>query len=360
MVLGNNGLITKAKDAKTKTEQDQANTETGTIDGGEASEQNPTIPEGYTPINTEDAKWDAEDGPEYNNGLVITDDSGNEWVWVPVADVSTMYTSGEATLLGTSGDTAVTTSGYSNLRIRSGDSSYYVATTPGNSSSTDVREPDLLSSYDTDSQYYKDILDFESVEEMGEAFVADYEAMIASVSTYHGFYIGRYELTADGEKAGAPLTNTTWYNLYKTCRDITGEVETGKGQATMIWGCQWDETVSWLNTSGGYNIDTNSSSWGNYSDSTGNAAVTNEDGSNAYGTKQNTGYSEYWKANNIYDLAGNCFEWTQEVFITNYRVGRGGNFAVTSSVNPASGRGQAVPNFTYNSSISSRATLYVK
>ena len=28
MVLGNNGLITKAKDAKTKTEQDQANTET--------------------------------------------------------------------------------------------------------------------------------------------------------------------------------------------------------------------------------------------------------------------------------------------------------------------------------------------
>ena len=31
-----------------------------------------------------------------------------------------------------------------------------------------------------------------------------------------------------------------------------------------------------------------------------------------YGEGQTTGFSEYWKANNIYDFAGNYVEWTQE------------------------------------------------
>ena len=38
-----------------------------------------------------------------------------------------------------------------------------------------------------------------------------------------------------------------------------------------------------------------------------------------------TGRSEYWKANNIYDLAGNTFEWTQEQVGTN-SVYRGGDY----------------------------------
>ena len=96
----------------------------------------------------------------------------------------------------------------------------------------------------------------------------------------------------------------------------------------MIWGCQWDATCDFIATKGDGKDITNSSTWGNYSDNT-------ETGK---GTKQRTGYSETWKANNIYDIAGNCYEWTQEAYYTNYRINRGGNFNNNGSSNPASFR----------------------
>ena len=83
-------------------------------------------------------------------------------------------------------------------------------------------------------------------------------------------------------------------------------------KSTMIYGIQWDAVCSWLEQSG-FDIN-DSSSWGNYEDSSGNADI---DGA---GSKQDTGFSEYWKANNIYDLAGNCWEWTQEASSTSSRV----------------------------------------
>ena len=70
-------------------------------------------------------------------------------------------------------------------------------------------------------------------------------------------------------------------------------------------------------------LQTNGSSWGNYSDSIGDAKT------NSGGYKQkNTGKSEYWKANNIYDLAGNVHELTQEKWSTGIgRDVRGGTFS---------------------------------
>ena len=97
----------------------------------------------------------------------------------------------------------------------------------------------------------------------------------------------------------------------------------------MIWGCQWDVTCNFIANKGDKKDITNASSWGNYFTSTGNAkVVVTENGTETkkYGSKQNTGYSEYWKANNIYDLAGNCMESTQETNSTSYRVSRGGYY----------------------------------
>ena len=114
----------------------------------------------------------------------------------------------------------------------------------------------------------------------------------------------------------------------------------------MIWGLQWDATCNWLAGSG-FDI-TDSSKWGNYSnnDATG------------HGTKQNTGYSENWKANNIYDFAGNCWEFTQEAGSTDSRASRGGNYGYYGSSNPASDRINDGPTFT-DSSYGSRPTLYL-
>lgn len=47
---------------------------------------NPIVPEGFKKIETESASWELEDNiPKgWNNGLVIEDEIGNQFVWVPV------------------------------------------------------------------------------------------------------------------------------------------------------------------------------------------------------------------------------------------------------------------------------------
>ena len=359
LILDNNGIIKKSKDARREYGQVQTNEQAdldnmsdlideatgrvakidvntkasrnGTINGEEGNANNPTIPKGYTPINTETSNWGdgtyAPSQDSVDHGLVIRDDSDNEWVWIPVPDVTVMCDTAnetEYTLCGTS----VTTKLYSKSEIIKRQT----RTTPGTSTSGSYREPDLVvgsdgASYDTKDTYYKTILGFDSKEKMAEAFVAEYKEMIESIRKYGGFYIGRYELSEAGVKKNQPtLTNTNWYNLYKKCKSLNASE---KVKTEMIWGCQWDVTCNFIANKGDKKDITNASSWGNYFTSTGNAkVVVTENGTETkkYGSKQNTGYSEYWKANNIYDLAGNCMESTQETNSTSYRVSRGGYY----------------------------------
>ena len=359
LILDNNGIIKKSKDARKEYIQSQTNEQVdldnmsdlideatgkvakidvntkasrnGTINGEEGNANNPTIPKGYIPINTETSSWgDGTSAPtqdSVDHGLVIRDDSDNEWVWIPVPDVTVMCDTAnetEYTLCGTS----VTTKLYSKSEIIKRQT----RTTPGTSTSGSYREPDLVvgsdgASYDTKDTYYKTILGFDSKEKMAEAFVAEYKEMIESIRKYGGFYIGRYELSGAGVKKNQPtLTNTNWYNLYKKCKSLNASE---KVKTEMIWGCQWDVTCNFIANKGDKKDITNASSWGNYFTSTGNAkVVVTENGTETkkYGSKQNTGYSEYWKANNIYDLAGNCMESTQETNSTSYRVSRGGYY----------------------------------
>ncbi len=151
LILDNNGIINRSKEARREYGQAKDNeqaqlekvatwidnqtggnggtsepikvavnekaTSNGTINGAEGNSNNPIIPEGYTPINTTTSSWgDGNSNPtqdSVDHGLVIKDDKGNEWVWVPVdsATLATMYeTSSDAkTLCGTT----VTTNKYS-------------------------------------------------------------------------------------------------------------------------------------------------------------------------------------------------------------------------------------------------------
>ena len=373
LIVDNNGIIKRSKDARNKYGQAKDNeqaqmsgvsdwidnqvggnggtskpikvgvnekaTSNGTINGEEGNSNNPTIPEGYTPINTTTSNWgDGSTAPSQDSvdhGLVIRDDNNNEWVWIPVPDVTVMCDTSnktEYTLCGTEGETAVKTKLYSKTITIGTDTNKETMTRTMPGTTSDFREPDLVvgsdgASYDAKEEYYKTILGFASKEKMAEAFVADYNEMIASIEKYGGFYIGRYELSSVGvQKDKATLTNTNWYNLYKKCKELNASE---KVETRMIWGCQWDVTCNFIANKGEQKSIADSRSWGNYSNSTGNAAVkVTENGTetNKYGSKQNTGYSEYWKANNIYDLAGNCHEWTQEAVVTSSRACRGGNY----------------------------------
>ena len=175
---------------------------------------------------------------------------------------------------------------------------------------------------------------------MAEAFVAEYKEMIESIRKYGGFYIGRYELSEAGVQNNQPtLTNTNWYNLYAKCKSLNAS---DKVETRMIWVCQWDVTMNWLISSGSKTSDEvnkDSSSWGNYK----GTSVKADDGTTeikASGDVQvlNTGKTTFTMANNIYDLAGNVSEWTQEAYGTNGRAYRGGDYNFSGSSSPASGR----------------------
>ena len=99
-------------------------------------------------------------------------------------------------------------------------------------------------------------------------------------------------------------------------------------------------------------MDEDSRSWGNYSDSISPANVS------GYGSPQDTGYSEYWSANKIYDLAGNYYDFTQEVYYTSFRFYGGGYYGTSGSFFPGSARGGIGSN-NANSEHTARATLII-
>ena len=145
LVVDKNGIIQKSKDARREYGQAKANEqedlsnlsdmideataeptpkvdvntkagENSTINGKKGNSNNPTIPKGYIPIDTATSTWgDGSTAPSQdsvNHGLVIKDEKNNEWVWVPVPDVTVMCDTSntkEYTLCGTTGDTAVKT-----------------------------------------------------------------------------------------------------------------------------------------------------------------------------------------------------------------------------------------------------------
>ena len=378
LLLDENGIIKKSKDArreygqaKTNEQEDLSNLsdmideataeptpkvnvntkagENSTINGKKGTSKNPTIPKNYIPIDTATSTWgDGNTAPSQdsvNHGLVIKDEQNNEWVWVPVdkGTLATMYeeSSDEKTLSGTTGETAVKTKLYSKSITIGTDSNKTTMsrTTPGTSTSGSYREPDLVvgnagTSLDAKDTFYKTILgETGTKEQLAQLFADEYKAMIESVSKYGGFYIGRYELSDAGvQKDKQPLTETNWHNLYKKCTELKASE---KVETRMIWGCQWDVIMNWLISSGAKTSDevnNDSSSWGNYYAS----SVKADDGKTelkASGTfgQLNTGKTTFTMANNIYDLAGNVMEWTQEAREADFRVNRGSDYTYTSS-----------------------------
>ena len=361
LVINNNGVISKAKDARDKYAEAQTNDEKqleetsdwiDEMEKGIEKVDGVPIPEGYYYVGGTKAKGlvisdEKADAGKYktvtDGNIPQTELIGNQWVWVPVETPSSLYTT-VAAGQKLDGDTGVKTTKYTNSEIIS----EITRGLPGDTSS--LREPDLVLGSDGTSYDYANYATagFSSLANMAETMVSEYEEMIASLEKYKGFYIGRYELTANGEKTGATQTcenGVNWYTLYKNCKTLAVG---SKVKTRMIWGLQWDATCNWLaNSDPRYSI-TDSSTWGNYKNNT----------ADGHGTKQNTGSSESWKANNIYDFAGNCYEFTQEASSTNNRAGRGGYYNYSGSSVPASGRGSSIPTNTI-SYYGSRPTLYL-
>ena len=324
-----------------------------------------------------------------DTGLVVTDDVdsegysiGNEWVWVPVNSSvgNDDYYGEEAQATALAGATSVTYTKYSKLysfmdKTRESYEIFHPYGTntgtlsrPSTTSSPQYREIAVLTDYSYGETGKYNLVNnrttgtaFANVTDVATQYRDDYETMVASVDNYKGFYIGRYEITQNGEKPGTSLTNTKWYTFYNQCLTM-GNSYTESG---MIYGCLWDATMQWLTTadySVGYTGNTYSG-YGNYNSEA--VKVNNDDITitiKSQGTIQKlaTGQTSYTKSNNIFDLSGNCVDWTQEAYSTRYRVSRGGEYNNSgSSYTYSAIRINYTPTGTYVN-VSSRPHFYIK
>ena len=209
-------------------------------------------------------------------------------------------------------------------------------------------------------------------------------AMYNSVKVNHGFYIARFEagiegvidnynLSSENEKVAdgktKPLSQKgvgVWNNIIwgGTQSDVALDGLTGDDTAdgavkvarsmytksnicgvtsTLCYGVQWDAVMNFIDDKyeiGECNTTTsfvaNSANKGNYT-----------------GTISTTGYHA---EKNIYDLAGNVWEWTMEAYNSNRRIYRGGYY--NSANSSASARSGYEPGFP-NLAVGFRLTLYL-
>ena len=126
--------------------------------------------------------------------------------------------------------------------------------------------------------------------------------------------------------------------------------------STLIYGVQWDAIMQWIDP--GYkNEDGTLTSF--VADSTGKGNYDEDANTNPWkGNLTTTGASEDYGVKNIYDLAGNVWEWTMEAYNTDNRVNRGGSCYYTGSLYPASDRFNYDPSSSYGG-VGFRLTLYL-
>jgi len=245
-----------------------------------------------------DNSKDANKGTAYETASTL---EGNQFVWIPV--------SGEADLVRTKFDTTGQ---------------------PEDSLDTKYTEP---FNYNGSTGY--------STEE------SEYNTMKTQVIKYGGFYIGRYEagdgtagttlrtkVTVDHEvvckKGVAPYNYVPWGKsmsdvetafvptdnnddnvtthgaVYLAKNMYIGKEQSQSVASTLCYGCEWDAMCRYIGDS--------------------QRTTPTKDAPELTGSVL-TDISK-----NIYDLAGNCYEWTMEAHWADYREARGGNYIDASSV----------------------------
>ena len=300
--------------------------------------------------------------------------SVNQYVWVPVSEenLSRIYgVDANGKLWGKLYNYSSTGRTANNWTETSGVMSI--------TSSTSFREPALVSIYDKDSKLQTDLGGMTAYEFLSE-LEENYYATIKSIKEHGGFYIGRYETgglseTAVVRKMETDINNQTWYTMYEKTKELSGTNE--NVITSMIWGSLWDETLQWLVDSGATASDgtqltyelvgSDSRTWGNYYNSNAfdyilaDAETPDETGTKAQymSTLLPTGSAEYTKVNNIYDLAGNVFDWTLEAYSAIVRVLRGGGYVSYGGDIPAAYRFSDVPG-NCGGDYGCRVALYVK
>lgn len=255
---------------------------------------------------------------------------------------------------------------------------------------------------------------------MSPETLVEVQAMYESVKEYGGFYIARYEagieerreyyddeIVTGRDNVYSRMNKLTYSNLgWSVSKGMNGDTDAAVEAArsvykfddttnvygvvsTLIYGVQWDRTVQWLierDVLSVANVDgtVGTTSFGNYKDhkiesysevntnaqyatltsiinSAGTYATMKE--GDTKGTSDSyvftTGALKAAKLNNIYDMAGNVYEWTMEGYSSRSRSIRGGACYETGTTSTIASRGSGTQFEGYDA-IGFRTALYIK
>ena len=378
LVLGNNGIIAKAKDAETKSAEASQNDLIGMNElaqqleeqiNGSTGNGGKTEPETVPYLPSDDFHYDT--STSVDTGLVIQDASGNEYVWVVVPRTTAVYaTTGLGKITFTDAD-------YTSIE---NDLKEYTKTYRGSTSYSDT--------------WYAD--------DKNEGWLTPGEytelknSMLKSVYENGGFYVGRYEAgigtnrtsntdkNSDGKytmPSTVPVSKADAYPYTRVTRtqaqNLASNVNSGTKTSSLMFGVQWDLVLAFMHNKGNIadsTLTSNSTTIGNYYNSTfdlnrgkyaqynklgnpwnnfdsalGSIVVSNETTGKMKKTEQSsysngilltTGGTERSNVMNIYDIAGNVSEWTLEKASRTSDLCdfRGGNFTDAGSSIAAASR----------------------
>ena len=339
LVLGNNGIIAKAKDAETKSAEASQNDLKGmnglvsemegalagngsTGNGNTGSGNNfvtknteVTYPDGKVWI-PEGFKVADDSASTVQGGVVIEDKDGNQFVWVPVATIADYKRTAYSTNVATEETDTATNS--IKININSSISDYFTEALP--------------------------------------------EDEKTSVEIYKGFYIGRYEA---GDKESTGTTKATFrtsssdtsnsvtikadqvpYNYVTRTQAVSlaegfATKQGYKAKTKLVSSYAWDTTIAFIEKT--VNNYGSSSSQGNYSDtSVTYKDITDEskpEKTKAENSSLLVATGQTTPVCNIYDMGGNVFEWTTESYsITNFPYARRGGSYLSSFADSPAGR----------------------
>ena len=338
----NDSLVVKYADSKNQykvnqngeiVENGKTPDEPGTETGGDLPstvDTKPFLPTGATVVEKDLSK-----------GVVIKDAKGNYWTWIEVPKniyKDPAYNGGEAP-----------TSSEDYVKIESTMQKY--------------AEAYRKSGY-TDEWYSEEQHGFTSTEEYNN----HKNTMLKSVYENGGFYIGKYEVGTETLRASAsaepskPVIKEGAYPYNyvtnKQAQEKSKELATGGRTSSLMFGIQWDLVLKHIETKQGKKqeeLKNDSTTWGNYRNATfeitkGKYSTDNDQNftevnggyqkPSSSSVSLTTGATERNSVLNIYDLAGNGWEWTLEKSpnTNGPSVSRGGSCDDSGSRFPASNR----------------------
>ena len=320
--MGDNGIITSARNATKQWEEGAENEQdelkqianfinshgngSGTSESGnKIANAKPSPGEGVTTFDeTTELEDDLgnivkvpsgfgiaeESGTKVEEGIVIEDDIGNQFVWIPVGEYKT--TNSTKT---------------NNLVRRSWEISNGVAEPIEVAEGETISGPAFMSG---ETPYYGEEYSYSMAKDQIGAFKT-------SANRNKGFYTGRYEQGKGNVcKAGVEVdSKISIYNAKSNAEAMYSENVTSE----LISSYAWDTTLNFIaqNNPNGYALlTTTDSQYGNI----------------GTGIKKATGEDEADNYCNIHDMVGNFSEWTTEYIsaldgdFLHHNVNRGGNY----------------------------------